>query len=124
MSAAEDPFRPVDLGHGDLNRVVNRFRATLDPSPSRWWWLVFLDEHTHDILGGAAVQASNALMASSEAWRLGCNPGGMMAFRHLPEDVVVPLDKRGRLLDDDEAADFVAHLRETTDVFDGGDEDR
>jgi hypothetical protein len=105
------PFRSVDVGHPDANRVINRARAEMDTSEPRWWWLIFHGSEQHEFLGAAAVKAPNMVMAIQEAWRLGCNPGGQTAGTGLPDGVEVPPEKRERLLQDPEAAEVAALLR-------------
>jgi glutathione S-transferase len=49
-----------------------------------WWWLSFCDDV--QFLGVAIVKAPDIREALLAARRAGCNPGGEVLARHIPED--------------------------------------
>lgn len=58
-----------------------------------WWWLSFADParpRGSQFLGVAAVLATDLGDAMSAAWRSGCNPGGHVGGRPMPESFGPP----------------------------------
>jgi hypothetical protein len=49
-----------------------------------WWWLSFCDDV--QFLGVAIVEAPDIRQALLAAKRAGCNPGGEVLARRIPED--------------------------------------
>ena len=72
-----------------------------------WWWLSFIDpEHPvgEKFLGAVILQAGPTIeSAAKQAWHAGLNPGGEVAGRICPNDLLPPEEYRGRLLDREQA---------------------
>jgi hypothetical protein len=61
-----------------------------------WWWLSFCDNV--QFLGVAIVQAPDVKEALLTARRAGCNPGGEVLARRIPEDKLPDPRLRHKLL--------------------------
>lgn len=96
MSEPLDFPEPCVPGDAEWQRRFDLFMA--DPSPRKWWWLVFQD---HGFAGLAIVPGANHVQAISAAWALGCNPGGAVAS--YPLDVTPNARYVGKLFVDPEA---------------------
>jgi hypothetical protein len=66
-----------------------------------WWWLSFADPELpsgQQFLGAAIVRGRTVLDAVMRAHSLGCNPGGEVKVRPVPERLLPASDRLERLL--------------------------
>jgi hypothetical protein len=83
--------------------------ATEERPGTGFWWLSFADGSLpkgQQFLGAALVRGYNIISATSEAHRIGCNPGGEVQGTPVPPYLTVPDEYRGRLLSRAEAEEL------------------